>query len=152
MRKAKSRVSAGFTLAEVAIATFIFTTAMVFVVGIYLGLHRITEGNRNLAQALNDARVVLEGIRDVSTGGLTAVTNTNWIHWAADPNGGNLTDPQFRTNPAPISSETVQVQYADVWDNPATPTADPLPVIVRVDWQERGRARSALVNTQVTRR
>lgn len=133
-------------------ATFIFATGMVFVVGIYLGLTRLTEGNRNWAQALNDARVVLEGIRDVSTGGLAAVTNTNWTHWAADPNGGNLTDPQFRTNPAPISNETVQVQYADVWNNPATPTADPLPVIVRVGWQERGRAQSALVSTLVTRR
>ncbi len=143
----------GFTLPEVAISLLIFALAMTVLVGIYAGFASLTWSNRNLTQALNDARVVMEQIRDTSAGGgLAAVTGTDWAAWVASSAGGNLTDPLTRTNPSPLPAEAIQVQYTSVWGDPEQPGADPLPVIVRVDWQERGRNRSAMVNTLVTRR
>lgn len=124
---------AGFTLAELMVAVMVFTIGAVALMGVYLGVSQLGEAGRNVAQAMADARVVLEGIRDTSTAGLPAVTATNWTTWAVT-NGLTL-----------LNNESVTVTYAN-------PAADPLPVTVQVSWQDRGRARSASVDTLVTRR
>ncbi len=124
---------AAFSLAELMVSVMVFTIGVVALMGVYLSVAQISESSRNLARAMADARVVLEGIRETSTAGLPAVTVTNWTTWASN---GGLTS---------LNNESMTVTYAN-------PAADPLAVTVQVNWQERGRARSASVATLVTRR
>lgn len=121
----------GFTLPEVMVALMVFAIAVLSLMGVYLTVSQLAESSRNLAQAMADARVVLEGIRETSTGGLAGVTGTNWTSWAVTKNLNVL------------NNESVTVTSSG---------ADPLVVTVQVSWQERGRARLATVDTLVTRR
>lgn len=129
-----SRMGArGFTLIEVVVTMLVFAVASVALAGFYVGAARLGESSRNLSRALNDVRAVAEAIRDASASGLATVTATNWTNWAAQ-NG--LTG---------LPNEAVTVTYVN-------PGADPLQATVQVSWQEAGRARSASVDTLVTRR
>jgi prepilin-type N-terminal cleavage/methylation domain-containing protein len=123
----------GFTMIEVMVAMTVFVIAIVALMGVYLGIAALSESSRNLTQAMADARVVLEGLRDTSGGGLAAVTGTDWTAWAENNGLTSLRD------------EAVTVTYAD-------PAADPLSVTIQVTWEERQRARAATLNTLVTRR
>lgn len=123
----------GFTLVEICMTIVIFAISMVALLGFYLGTARINESGRNLTQAMNDARVVMEAIRDASAGGVAAVTATNWTDWA-QANG--LTS---------LGNEQIVVTTGAV-------NADPIQVNVRVNWLERGRARTTAVDTLVTQR
>ena len=114
-------------------SVMIFAVALVALVGVTLGISSLNESSRNLVRAMADAHILLEGIRETSTGGLAAVTATNWPAWATA--NGLIS----------LNNEAVTVAYAN-------PAADPLAVTVQVNWQERGRAKSAAVNTLVTRR
>ena len=123
----------GFTLIEILMTVGIFVITTVALVGLNVSVAAMNESSRNLTQAMAGGRVILEQIRNASVGGLAAVTGTNWTTWAA---ANNLTS---------LNDESVTVAYVD-------PAADPLNVTVTVNWSERGRARSAAVNTLVTRR
>ncbi len=123
----------GFTLIEVVVSMLVFAISMVGLAGFYLGSARLGEGERNLTQATNDARIVMEAIRDVSAAGLATVTATNWTNWAT---ANGLTS---------LPAEVTTVTYAN-------PAADPLSVTVQVSWQERNRARMSVLSTLVTRR
>ena len=123
----------GFTLIEVVMTIGIFAITTVALIGFYITVSVLNESSRNVTRAMADARAVLEGIRNSSASGLAAVTGTNWTSWAMNNNLDSL------------DQEAVSVAYAN-------PAADPLNVTVRVNWSERGRARTAVVNTLVTRR
>lgn len=123
----------GFTLVEIMVTLLVFATTVVVLVGVYLGIAQLRESGRNLSRAMADAQICLEVMRDASAVGLTAVTSTDWTAWAS---ANGLVS---------LENETVTVTT----ENPA---ADPLDLTVRVDWRERGRARSARVNTLMTKR
>ena len=131
------RSRSGFTLVEILVSMLVFTVAVLAIIGVYVSIAQLNEGSRTLMTAANDARAVLEAIReDSDIGGLTQV-KAKW------PNAVVIQ----RTA---LPGETATVCYG----NCASPTlgADPLPVTVRVDWPERGRTRSVTVDTLVTQR
>lgn len=123
----------GFTLTEVLVSMVVFATLMVVLISAFLGIAQMKESSRNLTQAMSDLRTVSEAMRDASAASLAAVTGTNWTAWAS---ANGLVS---------LDNEAVTVTYAN-------PAADPLDVTARVDWQERLRARSAAVNTLLTKR
>ena len=127
------RTIQGFTLVEVMMAMLVFVTAVVVLLGVYIGVASLRETSRNTGQAMADARAVLEAMRDKSATSLATVTGTDWTDWA-DTNG--LTS---------LNSEVVTVTYENA-------LADPLDVTVQIDWQERQRDRTATINTLVTKR
>lgn len=125
----------GFTLVEVLMAMLVFVVAVVALLGLYVGVSNLRESSRNMAQAMADARTVLEEIREASGASLATVTGTDWTTWAED---NNLTS---------LPNEVITVTFEDE-------NADPLEVTVQVDWTERGRLRQpgAVVETLVTQR
>lgn len=129
----------GFTLIEVMMATVVFAGSMAGFFGFYVTTARLTESSRNLTQALNDARVLMEAIRDTAqTGGLTGAAGVTGLY----VQGANLA-PAFGL--ASLQNEAIRVTYVD-------PAVDPLQVSLQVSWDERGAARSASFDTLVTRR
>jgi prepilin-type N-terminal cleavage/methylation domain-containing protein len=123
----------GFTLVEIMMSMLVFAISMIALAGFYISTARLNESSRNLTQAINDARVVSEAIRDTSTAGLAAVTATNWTNWAT---ANSLTS---------LSNEAIAVTYGAL-------NADPLQVQIRVNWLERGRAKTTAIDTLVTQR
>ena len=129
----------GFTLIEVMISMLIFATAMVAFSTLYLTTARLNEASRNLTQAVNDGRVLMEAMRDrAQSVGVTGVGGVT----ATYPQGTNLGQALGLTS---LVNETVTATYTN-------PNADPLPVTVQVNWQESGRNRSVALNTLLTRR
>lgn len=147
MRKEKMKRfgQGGFTLIEMSVAILLLAVGMVALWSAILSGLMLVESGRNVAQASEDARTVLEEVRRLAGANLNQVTSTNWGNWAANPNGGNLTDPNFRTTPPPLANETVTVTFID-------PADDPLIATVTVAWVEKARPKSASVTALVTRR
>lgn len=135
----------GFTLIEVVLAAAIFAVAVLGVFGAFLGASALTEGSRNLTQAVEDARTVMDRMRSdlqSSTDVATFVANfptTTYETWFEN----QQTAEAAFTN---LGDEAVDVTYGDATD-------DPLEVTVEITWQERGgRERSTTLQTQMTRR
>ena len=62
----------GFPLIEGMMATVVFAGSMAAFAAFYTSMGRMSESSRDLTQAMNDARVVLEAIRDTAqSDGLT---------------------------------------------------------------------------------
>ena len=144
----------GFTLIEVMISMAIFAGTLAAFAGVYVTTARLNESSRNLTQAMNDARVVLEAIRDIAqSGGSVAVVPTFFP-------AGNIILPAPATLPGIAAwslpagaGETISVSYADPATGLINLAADPLPVTVSVTWTEGGHpGRTTSVNTMVTRR
>ena len=134
MRRAK-----GLSLIEVMFAMMIFAIAAVWLMGFYANTARLNEQSRNLTQAMNDAKILMEAIRDTAqTSGLTGGAGVTGIF----PAGQNLGPANGLTG---LRNERVTAAYAN-------PAADPLAVTVQVAWDEWGRQRAATVDTLVTRR
>ena len=129
----------GFTLIEVMVSILIFATAMVAFSTLYVTTARLNEASRNLTQAINDGRTIMEAMRDraqsVGLAGEGGVTATY-------PQGTNLA-PAFGLSS--LVNEAVTATYSN-------PNTDPLPVTVQVSWQESGRNRSVALDTLLTRR
>ena len=123
----------GFSLMEVVVSMAVFVIALMTLMAFYTTTAQLNESSRNLARATNDLRMVVEGVRDLSSAGLATVTATNWTNWAT---GEGLTS---------LRDEVVNVTFVDI-------NADPLQVNVQISWTERGRARTAAVDTLVTQR
>ena len=71
----------GFTLVEVMVAMVIFAGSMAALMGIYGGTGRLNESSRNLSQAMNDARIVMEAIRNTAqTSGLTGAAGVTGVY------------------------------------------------------------------------
>lgn len=129
----------GFTLTEVMMAMMVFAAAAVWLMGFYANTGHLNEQSRNLTQAMNDAKILMETIRDTAqTSGLTGAAGVTGVF----PTGQNLGPANNLTS---LRNERVDATYAD-------PNADPLAVTVQVTWDERGRQRTATLDTLVTRR
>lgn len=129
----------GFSLMEVMFAMLIFAVASVWLMGFYASTARLNEQSRNLTQAMNDAKILMEAIRDTAqTGGLTGAAGVTGVF----PAGQDLGPANGLTG---LRNERVAVTYAN-------PAADPLSVTVQVTWDEFGRQRAAALDTLVTRR
>ncbi|MDO8730253.1 MAG: prepilin-type N-terminal cleavage/methylation domain-containing protein [Candidatus Omnitrophota bacterium] len=137
----------GFTLIEVMMATVVFAGSMVAFAAFYSSIGRMSESSRDLTQAMNDAHVVLEAMRDTAqTNGLTGANGVTGRY----PEGPNLavtlgliTVSGLRTLP----NETITVDYVNA-------AADPLQVVLQVNWDQRGYGRSRAITTEtlITRR
>lgn len=129
----------GFTLMELMIGVSLFSIAlfgMMMLLGASLALGKFSN-DRTIA--MNETRRVIEEIRHVAdTNGLIAVAGTNWTAWA-NQNLNNVLDNQV-------------TMVTDLQGNPLQNNADPLPIRIRMDWTEKGKATTYSVDTLVTKR
>lgn len=123
----------GFTLIEVVVSTFILTVGILALLGTFLSGLALVESSRGTSTAAADARAVFEEMRRLSGNSLTQVTGRNWTVWSTQAGLSGL------------PNESVAVTYRN-------PAADPLEATVTVSWQDRGRNRSAVFTSLVTRR
>ena len=91
----------------------------------------------------------MEEIRRVAdTNGLAAVpataNGTNWPYWA---------NQNLGINPANITSLANEaITITDLNNNALVNNANPLPVRIRVNWTEKGKASSYVIDTLITQR
>lgn len=123
----------GFTLVEVVVSTFILAVGILALLATFLSGLAMVETSRGTSTAAADARTVFEEMRRLSGNSLNQVTGRNWTTWGQQ---AGLTG---------LPSESVAVTYRN-------PAADPLEATVTVTWQDRGRNRSAVFTSLVTRR
>lgn len=142
----------GFTLIELVIGIAILITALLGLLGVFVGVHALNESARNQTVATHLADRIMEEIRnsDFQTEiqpNAQAPTDANWVAWAAAHNlaltDANLTSVSVDFDPPFEGGEP------ENW--PAT--NDPLRIQVRVNWVERGnRNRVTYLETLVTKR
>lgn len=130
----------GFTLAELTIAAIILILALGGLLTSFTGNFGLIDSGRSLTVAMNHARCVMEEIRDVNIPDL--VTLRDWTGWAQRP----ITDPNGGGGCNTLSNESVQVSF------PSGTQAEPLQVLVTVNWTEKGRSRSASLVTLLAER
>lgn len=128
----------GFTLIEVMISMAIFAGTLAAFAGVYATTTRLNESGRNLTQAMNDARVVMEAIRDTAqSGGLTGASGVTGVY----PQGNNLAAALGLNS---LQNETIRATYSGV---------DPLQVTLQIDWDQGVHSRDPItMETLITRR
>ena len=137
MRK-EQKFLTGFTLMELVVASAILVVALVGLIAVFVGSFTLSEGARNLTIATNDAQTVMEEIRDYNIPSL--ITAEDWTVWAqADisQGGGGCNS---------LNNESIQVTY------PSGQSANPLEIMVTVNWTERERPKSTQLVTLLTSR
>ena len=128
---------AGFTLLELALAAAILAASLVIILAVFIGCSYFNEDLRYRTIAINDARLVIEEIKNASYPSLQNATNpplafASWGAWAVAPltsGGGGLNNvdrPLYG-----LEGESVTVSY------PNGPLADPLEVLVAVSYRGR---------------
>jgi type II secretory pathway pseudopilin PulG len=149
----RRRDQAGFTLMELVIGVGVLITALLGVLGVFLGLTVLNETSRNTTVATQHADRILEAIRnadyttEVVVNAQAANDAAGWLPWAAayplDLTEASLTDVSVDIDPPFEGGES------EVWSD----ATDPLRVQVRVLWTETGdRSRVTYVETQMTDR
>lgn len=142
----------GFTLIELVIGIAVLITALLGLLGVFVGIHALNESARNQTIATHLADRVMEEIRnsDFATEiqpNAQAATDANWVAWAAAHNL-SLTDANL-TNVSVDFDPPFEGGEPETWST----TADPLRIQVRVNWVERGgRNRVTYVESLVTKR
>ncbi len=125
----------GFTLLELLIAAAILTgTVLGFLMFFYASL-LLMETNRNTIVAINDAKAILEQIRETDPFNASNVS-------AAYP---ELTDLIALVGAQKLNNETIYVDYPGA-------VTDPLRIIVTVSWSEKTLSRSISLTTLMTQR
>lgn len=142
---------AGFTLIELVIGIAVLITALLGLLGLFVGIHALNESARNSTVATHMADRIMEEIRNSDftaeiQPNAQAPTDANWITWAAN-HSLDLTEPN-------LTSESVDFDPPfEAGDPTWSATTDPLRVQVRVSWVERGgRNRVTYLETLVTER
>ena len=143
-RSQRSRAR-GFTLVEVMISMAVLAVTILGVLMMLMAAEALSEDSKNLTQAVEDARSIMERIRkDVETNADMATFVTNYPEslyedWVTDQQAA-------ATEFVNLDGEAVDVTLGDAGD-------DPLDVTVTVSWNARGgRARSTMLQTQITNR
>ena len=135
----------GFTLVEITISMGIFAVAIIGVLLMLVAAQAMEQEAKNMTQAVQDARTILERIR------LDVEVNANMTTFAdaypASTYEGWVTNQQAaETEFVNLQDEVVDVTFAN-------PGADPLDVTVEVGWTDRGgRQRSTTLQTQMSYR
>lgn len=127
----------GFTLLELMIGAAVLILALVGLIAAYIGCFSLNESARNLTIATNHAQCVMEEIRDRN---LTFnIIQQNWTTWAAlnPPSGGGCNS---------LDNEIITVNY------PSGTSANPLQILVTVNWTEKSRQKSTQLVTLLTER
>ena len=136
---------AGFTLVELLVSAALFATVIVALLSALVAAAALTEESKNLTQAVDDARTVLERIRDdvQASADITAFAAafpaSTYEDWVVDQQAAGA---EFTGLP----EEAVTVTYGAAGD-------DPLDVTVAVAWAGRaGPGPSTTLQTEMTRR
>ena len=117
----------GFTLLELMIGAAVLIVALVGLIAAYVGCFTLNESARNLTTASNHAQCIMEEIRDRNSD--YNITQEDWTTWASTdlPDGGSCNT---------LDNESIVVTY------PSGTGANPLEILVTVNWAEKGRQRS----------
>jgi prepilin-type N-terminal cleavage/methylation domain-containing protein len=131
------RNTKAFTFIELMVAVAVLAGALLAVLGVFTGCFGLNESSKNLTIAVSHARCVMEEIRDCNI--LAIITAQDWTSWAqTDPPGGGACDS--------LENESIQVTY------PSGAGANPLEILLTVNWTERGRAKSIQLVTLLAER
>lgn len=122
----------GFTLLELICATAILVTALVGLLGSYSGCFNLVQSSANTSIAINETQRIMEEMRKRNL--RANIVNEDWQAWVASE-GCNC-----------LNNESIDVSYPD------GSAADPLQILVRVNWTEKGRARNVQLLTLLTER
>lgn len=134
---AKRANRSGFTLMELMAAAVILALALAGLLGAFVGNFNLIGLARNLTIATNHARSVMEEIRERNIPSF--ITTEDWTGWAQQdaPGGGGCNT---------LNNENVQVSF------PSGVGANPLQVLITVNWTEKGRPRNTQFVTLITER
>jgi len=135
--KADCKKNSGFTLLELMIGACVLILGLVALISAYIGCFALNESARNLTIATNHAQCLMEKIRDYNIP--SNITQEDWTTWAATdlPDGGGCNT---------LNNETINVTY------PSGTGANPLEILVTVNWTEKNRSRSVQFSTLLTER
>lgn len=120
-----TKIRGGFTLLELMVAILILVVGIVGILTVYIYCYSLNEISRNTTQATNDARAVLEAMRDESTVSLWSVENTDWESWA-----------EGETTLTSLPQEDIDVAISEIGEPPLKIEA--LQVTVTVSWFDKG--------------
>lgn len=139
-----------FTLLELMVSLAVLFIGIIGILSVYIYCYRLSETSRNMAQAVNDARAVLEAMRDESNSSLWNVEYTNWNNWAM----GTAATISGKTNTTllnSLSGEQVNITMTEIGTPPLKIKA--LQVTIAVSWLESaGAQKSISVMSLVTQR
>lgn len=144
--------SRGMTLIELVIGIAVLITALLGLLGVFVGISALNESARNQTIATHQADRIMEEIRNSNftteiQPNAQAPTDANWIAWAAN-HSLDLTEPNL-TSVSVDFDPPFEGGESETWST----AADPLRIQVRVNWVERGgRNRVTYLESLITDR
>ncbi|MDP8211845.1 MAG: prepilin-type N-terminal cleavage/methylation domain-containing protein [Candidatus Zapsychrus exili] len=125
----------GFTLVEVMVSLFIVVVGIIGSMAFFVSAIAATKTARDTTLATTHAEYILEDMQTKE--GLQEIVDTDWVVFWDSLVEGNIVES--------LDSETVSVIYKDI-------DADPLNVIVLVNWETSLRDCSTSIMTEATNR